>query len=346
METNHALEAPHNDPWSGQTTPAGRRLGCAVVIAVLLTAGAPTMDAAGKEGAPTAATVEASVNFDMANSLLTTPIAQASSPSRGNSQADSVADYVGGIAARVHSDDGKLVPGDLFLLMAVAGSEADAELYDQTPYLLDGDQTHPEVIESNQQALRTVEGITGADLQMVDFTSAPGGGDSAGITYAIAYFNIISDGAFTGDLVVASTGRLKSQGYVSPINAINEKTAAAHLAGADVLFTPSIPAAELVAVHGTRVVGELFRARNTGSTLSAERQWDDYEQWGTNRPSNNMDVVGIRHIGDVAVYLCGAGSDFACDITRLLENVVIDTLPTTDDAPPQAPHRQGSAGLH
>jgi hypothetical protein len=198
-------------------------------------------------------------------------------------------------------------------------------------YLLEGDQTHPETIESNQQAVRTIDGITDTDLQTVNFTSAPGGGPSAGITYAIAYLNIISDGAFTGDLVVAATGGLEAPGYVHPINAINEKTAAAHLAGADVLFTPSFPADELIEIHGTRVVGELSRARNTGSNLTNERQWDNYHRWGMNRPNNEMDVVGIRHIGDVATYLCGAGSDYACDIHKHLENVVTDTSGTTQE---------------
>ena len=27
-----------------------------------------------------------------------------------------------------------------------------------------------------------------------------------------------------------------------------------------------------------------------------------------------MDIVAVRHIGDVAAYLCGAGSIAACDI--------------------------------
>ena len=122
-----------------------------------------------------------------------------------------------------------------------------------------------------------------------------------------------------------------SYGYVNPINSVNEKLAAADLAEADVLFTPSIPTAEHVEAHGTRVVGELFRARNTGSTLGEERQWEDYDRWGANRPDDDLDVVGIRHIGDVAAYLCGAGSDFACDITHLLEDVT-DASRTTYDA--------------
>ncbi|MBG7605628.1 MAG: hypothetical protein IZT58_13535 [Actinobacteria bacterium] len=339
METNHQLNAPANDNRTERLAPTGRRFVRAVAVAVLLAVGAPTMATAGEEDRSAAPTVEASA--DMSSSQLAAPLAPASSHRGG--QPDRVADYVGGIAARVHSDDGERIPGDLFLLMALAGSDTDARLYDHTPYLLDSDQTHPETIESNQQAVRTIEAITDTDLQMVNFTSAPGGGPSAGITYAIAYLNIISDGAFTGDLVVAATGSLEPHGYVHPINAINEKTAAARLAGADVLFTPSFPAAELLAVHGTRIVGELSRARNTGSTLTNERQWDNYHRWGMNRPNNEMDIVGIRHIGDVATYLCGAGSDYACNINLLLENVVTDTSETTQE---NTPHSGPRSAVH
>jgi hypothetical protein len=334
QKSSHRIDDLDNKFRSGQHLVTARRFAPAIAIAVFLTVGGPTIAMVDHQDGPAAKAVEASTDIDLATAELTTPPTPASLHRGGVGRPDRVGDFVGGIAARLYSDDGERIPGDVFLLMAVAGSDADARVYDRTPHPRDGDQIHPEVIESNHQAVRTVTEITGTDLQMVDFTSAPGGGLSAGVTYAIAYLNIISDGAFTGDLVVAATGRLESHGYVYPINAVNEKTAAAHLAGADVLFTPTIPAAELIDVHGTRVVGELFRARNTGSTLTEERQWSNYGRWGASRPDNDMDTVGIRHIGDVAAYLCGAGSDFACDITHVLENVVTDTSTKTGEATP------------
>lgn len=343
METNHEHEALDSGLRSGRHTPTMRRLAATVAIAALLgvlfAVGAPTIATVGGEDEPAGPTVEASSDTDRVSSRLTTPPAQASFHRDGGGRPDRVADFVGGIAARVHSGDGTPIPGDLFLLMALVGSAADARLYDHTPYTLERNRSHPDTIESNQQAARIIEDVTGTEVQMDNFTSAPGGGSSAGITYAIAYLNIISDGAFTGDLVVAATGRLGPQGYVDLVDAIDEKTAAAHLAGADVLFTPTIPDANFIEGRGARVVGELFRSRNTGSTLTEERQWNHYDQWGMDRPNNDMDVVGIRHIGDVAAYLCGAGSDFACEFTHLLENVVNDTSPTpetsTDNTNPQ-----------
>ena len=32
-----------------------------------------------------------------------------------------------------------------------------------------------------------------------------------------------------------------------------------------------------------------------------------------------MDIVDVRHLIDVSSYLCGAGSDFACEITERLD---------------------------
>jgi hypothetical protein len=182
METNHQLNALANDYRTERLAPTGRRFVRAVAVAVLLAVGAPTMATAGEEDRSAAPTVEASA--DMSSSQLAAPLAPASSHRGG--QPDRVADYVGGIAARVHSDDGERIPGDLFLLMALAGSDTDARLYDHTPYLLDSDQTHPETIESNQQPVRTIEAITDTDLQMVNFTSAPGGGPQQFAGYRVA----------------------------------------------------------------------------------------------------------------------------------------------------------------
>lgn len=248
-------------------------------------------------------------------------VVAASSHSDRPVAADVVAGYVGGIAARVRTATGSPVPGNLFVLMATAGSDAHARLYDKTPYTHDYG-VHADVVKSNVTAVETVEGITGEDLDPVDLTTAPGGGPSGGLIYAITYLNIISNGAFTGDVRVAATGRLSSHGYVHPINAIDEKIAAAHLAGADVLFTPSTPTNENIDEYGARLVGELFRARNTGAALAEERRLDNYRDWGADHP-NGMDVVGIRHIADVAAYLCGTGSNYACGIVDILGDDVV-----------------------
>lgn len=261
----------------------------------------------------------------------TSPITSLAPPSP-----DRTADYVGGAAALLRTSDGADVPGTLFVLMAHRGSQAHARVYDETPYERADRATHPVSIESNRQAVQLVEEITERTVEMVDFTSPPGGGLSTGLTYTIAYLDVLSNGAFTGDLRVASTGELQSDGYISPISAIDEKAAAAHLAGVDVFFTPSMPSGDSRAAYAGRVEGEVSRSRNTGATLEDERRWDEYEAWGAGQMVGGMDVIGVRHVGDVAAYLCGAGSDEACRIRSILGDVVVDNStkrrsPVADD---------------
>lgn len=242
----------------------------------------------------------------------------AATPSRNGQQPppDEVADYAGGIAARLHTADGHPLPGDVFMLMAVAGSDAEARLYDRTPYTHDNGVA-ADSHESNVTAVAVVETITGADLDLLDLTTAPAGGPSAGIAYAIGYLDVISDGAFTGDLRIAATGRIDHHGYVGPITAVDEKAAAAHLADVDVLFTPSTPTDGRLTTFAARYTGEHHRTSHTGTPLADERKLDNYTAWGATRP-DGMDVVHVRHIADVAAYLCGAGSTDACHVMDLL----------------------------
>jgi hypothetical protein len=263
----------------------------------------------------------------------TDPVAAPPSRDGQNPPPDDVADYPGGNATRLHTADGHPLPGDVFLLLATAGSNAHARLYDQTPYTHDHG-TAADTHHSNLIAVETVAAITGHDVDPLELTTAPGGGSSAGITYAIAYLNIISNGAFTGDVRVAATGQLGRKGYVHPITAIDEKTAAAHHAAADVVFTPSTPTTEHLDRYSARHVGELFRAAFTNNTLAEERQLDHYHNWGATRP-DGLDVVGVRHIADIAAYLCGTGSNYACTITNHLHNDITGT-PTT--APTDTQH--------
>jgi hypothetical protein len=245
------------------------------------------------------------------------------------SEPDVVADYVGGTAARLHTADGTPVVGDVFLLMGSSGSTANARLYDASPYTHDYG-AHPDTITSNHLAAQVVRTITGSDLELLELTGAPGGGPSGGVTRAIAYLNVISGGAFTGDLRVAATGRLGPDGHVGSIDHIDAKTAAAHLADADVLFTPSVPTSDVRDTYGTRFIGELVRDPNASVTLNDPHRVEMFHQWGASRP-DGMDIVDARHLIDVASYLCGTGSTFACHVTELLDGQAQQRLDQLQD---------------
>lgn len=244
---------------------------------------------------------------------------------------DDVADYIGGIAARLRRADGTAVPGSLYLMMATVGSDQQARLYEQTPFTHDNG-AHADTIESNVRAVEAAESITGVEIEQIEFTSAPGGGPSAGLIYLIAYLNVISHGAFTGDIDVAATGQLEAEGYIGHVKAVDEKLGAAHLAGADVFFTASAPSHRKLAEHAARHAGYVYRSRYGRATLVSERGLDDYETWGAGRPEG-LDVVKVGHIADVAAYLCGAASEYACSIADLLgATITSDTLTAYDIA--------------
>ncbi|MGI9645441.1 MAG: hypothetical protein ACR2O6_09050, partial [Ilumatobacteraceae bacterium] len=224
MGTNHDQNANHDNTRSGQPTPIWQRaIGLATFTAVLASAAPMATDVAETDMVPAASGTNAIAPAAPSTGSTGTP-----APVRDDDTSpDETADYVGGIAAQLRTHDANDIPGDLYLLMAREGSAAKARVYDNTPYTVPG--IHPEATESNHAAADTVEQITGHDIASIDFTSAPGGGPSGGVTYTIAYLNIISNGAFTGHLSVAATGALQEDGYIQPIKAIDEKTAAAHL---------------------------------------------------------------------------------------------------------------------
>lgn len=236
---------------------------------------------------------------------------------RSASGPDHIADEAGGIAARLHDADGTPIAGDVFLLIGSADAMANARVYDSTPYLHDR-AVHPDTVASNLVANRAVRAVTDTHVDVVEMTNAAAGGPSGGLTRAIAYLNVVSNGAFTGGLRVAATGQLRLDGHVGAIDDIDAKTVAADLADADVLFTPTVPSSEARDSHGARLVGELVRGPGTGTSMNDPHRMELFRRWGTGR-TTGMDIVDVRHLIDVSSYLCGAGSDFACDITRRLD---------------------------
>lgn len=256
---------------------------------------------------------------------------------------DIVGSRAGGTAARLHAADGTPLAGDVFLLIGGVGPDVEARVYDATPYTHDRG-THPDTVASNLVALETVRALTGADIDYIEMTHAPDGGPSGGLTRAIAYLDVVSDGAFTGDLRVAATGQLNTDGHLRAIDHIDAKTIAAHLAGADVLFTPTLPAAESIDAFAARAVGEFARDAGTGAALNDARRVEQFRRWGAERP-DGMDVVDVRHLIDVSAYLCGAGSAFACEVTELLDQQAqrrLDEL--TESAGSEADRMRAASG--
>lgn len=227
------------------------------------------------------------------------------------------ADLRGGTAARLFDDELTPLPGNVFLLIGPATGSSHAQVYDTNAYL-PGEARHPDTVTSNVVANRLVRSITGSQVAVIDMTSSRSGGPSGGLARAIAYFNVVSDGTFTGELRVAATGQLDPNGYLRGIDHIDAKTAAAGLADVDVLFTPTVPTSNAGKAPAARIVGEIARDTTSGDSLHDPDRLRRLRQWGVTRPAG-MDVVDVRHVIDVSAYLCGTGSAFACEVTDVLE---------------------------
>jgi len=72
----------------------------------------------------------------------------------------------------------------------------------------------------------------------VTFSSGAIGGPSAGLSWALGFYDLLTPGDLTGGRTIAVTGALGPDGTVYPIGGIEEKVVAAEEAGADVLLLP------------------------------------------------------------------------------------------------------------
>ena len=233
---------------------------------------------------------------------------------------DITADTVGGMAARMHLADGTPVPGRLFQLMAIQGSEATVRVYDETAFVHDNG-IHPITSETLDSATEIAADIAGAEIERIDMTTAAGGGDSAGLLYVLSHLQLITDGALAGDIELAATAALTAEGRLAPISAPDEKLAAAAVAGVDVVFTSTQPSADAIEAVDGRWVNVPRRTR-TGD-VAADRGWDEYRSFGAER--TGLDVVGVRHVGDAVAYLCGAGSAVACDLLPAVAGLAVES---------------------
>jgi Lon-like protease len=72
----------------------------------------------------------------------------------------------------------------------------------------------------------------------VTFSSGSIGGPSAGLSWALGFYDLLTPGDLSGGRTIAVTGALGPDGTVYPIGGIEEKVVAAEAAGADVLLLP------------------------------------------------------------------------------------------------------------
>jgi len=90
----------------------------------------------------------------------------------------------------------------------------------------------------------------------VSFASGGIGGPSAGLAWALGFYDLMTSGDLTGGETIAVTGALGPDGTVYPIGGVQEKVSAAASAGAETLILPRDNLAEArdAGDHGVRLV--------------------------------------------------------------------------------------------
>ncbi|MGD0006433.1 MAG: S16 family serine protease, partial [Anaerolineaceae bacterium] len=65
------------------------------------------------------------------------------------------------------------------------------------------------------------------------------GGPSAGLMFTLTVYNLLSPVDLTGGHKIAGTGTISPDGSVGPIGGVEQKVAAAEMAGAEYFFAPA-----------------------------------------------------------------------------------------------------------
>ena len=157
------------------------------------------------------------------------------------------------------------------------------------------------------------------------FRTGDDGGPSAGLLLTLAYIDALTAGALVGNLRVAGTGAIGSDGVVIPVARVEVKVAAALLTRPDVILVPEAPKGT---EHVTIVKSEHTRFPTTGHAVGESLNVSGYEQAGRDAASHpgTVAIVVVHDVRQALAYLCGrtAGAT-TCAVARSAANIPIGT---------------------
>jgi Lon-like protease len=161
----------------------------------------------------------------------------------------------------------RLHPGDLIVAVDGVATPVEKDVRDRIQRHQVGETVIFTVIRAKQQQrvkVITAESATQSDSPVVGITLGTGydyapqisfelgrkiGGPSAGLTFALAIYDKITEGDLLGGRHMAGTGTITPTGEVGPIGGIQEKIAGAEKAGATEFFVPAGNCADLAGLH-------------------------------------------------------------------------------------------------
>jgi Lon-like protease len=157
----------------------------------------------------------------------------------------------------------RLHPGDLVTAVDGETTRVEKDVRDRIQRHQVGETVIFTVIRAKQERrikVITAESTTQSDTPVVGITLGTGydyapeisfdlgqqiGGPSAGLVFALAIYDKITDGDLLGGRHVAGTGTITPTGDVGPVGGIQEKIAGAENAGATEFFVPASNCADL-----------------------------------------------------------------------------------------------------
>jgi len=161
---------------------------------------------------------------------------------------------------------GRLAPGDLVVSVdGVDGRNADS-VGEQIRTHRIGQRVDFVVLRDREQkriSITTAESSTASGVAVVGITVEGGyryeprisfdlgqqiGGPSAGLVFALAIYDKITEGPLLQDRHIAGTGGITPQGAVQGIGGVQEKIAAAEKAGATVFLVPAANCRDLAGI--------------------------------------------------------------------------------------------------
>ncbi len=191
-----------------------------------------------------------------------------------------------------------------------------------------------DIVASQHTAWQVASDIVGPDLDstasadLPDWARVNTGNDtgySAGLIFTLAYLDVLTPGPLVGDLRVAGSGGIGSDGVVTPAFGLETKVAAALLTQPDVVFlTAALPLIDNVTV----VESEHTRLPTAGYTVAEWLNLDGYEHVGRVAAAHagTIALVAVHDLRQALAWLCGrTDNERTCTIAHKAASIPIGT---------------------
>ncbi|MBK5331670.1 MAG: hypothetical protein JJD93_06860 [Ilumatobacteraceae bacterium] len=240
----------------------------------------------------------------------------------------------GGRAARIELDNADLNTAmSVWYRLAYVDGGSRLQVFEH--YAATTRDPQSDIVRSENLAWRLANEALGADSDLASSNQLPSwarvrtgndSGSSAGLIFTLAYIDLLTPGKLVGNLRIAGTGGVGSDGVVTPASGLDAKVAAAVLTRPDVIFTTSAP--ELIE-HVTIVESQHTRNPDVGFTVGEWLNVSGYEQAGRKAAGHpgTIAVIVVHDLRQALAWLCGRTNNIiTCAAARRTATIPIGTI--------------------